>query len=134
MNLIVCLDDRNGISFFGRRQSMDRILRERALQLAKGGPLWMDSYTAGQFDNAGICVDDDYLRNAPEDAWCFMELGDPEKLMNRVGKLAVFHWNREYPADRRFPFERFVGTKKPVMEENFEGYSHPQITLEVYHL
>lgn len=134
MNLIVCLDDRNGMSFFGRRQSMDRILRERAMQLAKGGPLWMDSYTAGQFDNGGICVDDDYLRNAPEDAWCFVELGDPEKLMNRVGKLAVFRWNREYPADRRFPLERFIGTKEPVMEENFEGYSHPQITLEVYHL
>ena len=32
MNLIVCLDDKNGMAFNGRRQSRDRLLTEDLLQ------------------------------------------------------------------------------------------------------
>ena len=34
MNIIVCLDDKNGMMFNKRRQSQDRVLRQRMLELA----------------------------------------------------------------------------------------------------
>ena len=34
MTLIVCLDDKNGMAFNHRRQSQDRLLRRRVLELA----------------------------------------------------------------------------------------------------
>ena len=40
MNLILCVDEGGGMSFFGRRQSMDRVLRQKALALAGEGKLW----------------------------------------------------------------------------------------------
>ena len=50
MILAVCIDDRNGMLFNGRRQSQDRVLREDLVREAGGGPLWMSAYSARQFD------------------------------------------------------------------------------------
>ena len=50
MHLIVCVDDRMGMGFAGRRQSMDRVLREDLLALTRGAALWMAPYSAGQFE------------------------------------------------------------------------------------
>ena len=42
----------------GKRQSQDRILREKVLELTSGGRLLMNSYSAKQFDNTdGVIVD-----------------------------------------------------------------------------
>ena len=49
MTLILCVDDRGGLSFNGRRQSQDRRVREDLLAMAAGGTLWMDGYSRRQF-------------------------------------------------------------------------------------
>ena len=49
MILIVAVDEDKGMMFNRRRQSKDRVLRERILSLAKGGKLWMNAYTRRQF-------------------------------------------------------------------------------------
>ena len=135
MHIIVCLDDRGGMSFFGRRQSMDRALREKAVALAGGGRLWMSPYSAGQFSDhpEHIIADEAFLSKAPENAWCFAELENIEACADRIQQIAVFHWNRLYPSDRRFPEELLKG-RKLLCREDFAGYSHEQITLEVFDL
>ena len=132
MNMILCLDNRGGMSFFGRRQSMDRVLRKKALDLA-GNELWMDTYSAGQFqeESPWIRVTGDPLTEVPEEGWYFLELGDPDALLPHVDKLAVFRWNRDYPSDRRFSTDDFLC---PILREDFPGNSHETITLEVYQL
>ena len=60
MTLILCVDDRGGLSFNGRRQSQDRRVREDLLTMAAGGALWMDDYSRRQFtepEAAAIRVD-----------------------------------------------------------------------------
>lgn len=133
MRLMVCLDEKGGMSFFGRRQSMDRLLREKAISLAGAGNLWMDPYSAGQFseDNGAFCVTGDPLAEVPGDGWFFHELGDTESLLSGADRVAVFRWNRLYPSDRRFPQERL---QKLLHREDFPGNSHETITLEVYQL
>lgn len=134
MNLIICMDEQGGLSFFGKRQSMDSALRKKALELAGKMPLWMDAYSAGQFTEHSnrICVDEAYLQNAPENAWCFAERIQPD--LSQVDKLAIFRWNRLYPSDKKFTIDLAQLGAKLCSREDFVGTSHPNITLEVYQL
>ena len=49
MIIISCVDDDMGMMFNHRRQSQDRVLRERVLEATKGKKLWMNHYSAKQF-------------------------------------------------------------------------------------
>ncbi len=133
MKLIVCLDDRGGMLFNRRRQSSDRVLRERVLSLAEGSRLWMNAYSAKQFEGASshCCVDDAFLEKAQSGDYCFVENVAIDEICDRVEQLIVYRWNRVYPADVNFPFEQFSQWHL-VKRTPFAGYSHPEITEEVY--
>lgn len=133
MNIIVCVDDTGGMLFNGRRQSKDRILRAQARLLAEE-PLWMNSYSAKQFAEDGIpvVVEEAFLEHAPDDAWCFVENVDLTPVAGRIRKLAIYHWNRQYPSDVKFPLALFESRWKCVSTREFAGNSHDKITEEVY--
>ena len=127
MILAVCVDDRLGLSFGGRRLSKDRAVRQR-LWAMSGGDLRMSEYTARQFEEpvkAGL----DYLSGAKAGDWCFVENGDYESFADEIEKIVLFRWNRRYPADEFF---RFSGNWKLIGTEDFPGNSHETITMEVY--
>lgn len=134
MRLIVCVEDGGGMSFFGRRLSMDRLLRERILELTEGSVLWMDAYSAGQFDTAAeeIRVAEDCLERAGEDEWCFAETQDLTPYAGRVKQLVLYRWNRRYPSDRKLPQKLLQSFEQPVSSREFAGFSHERITEEVY--
>ena len=115
---------------------MDSALRRRAMALTEGNGLYMSAYSAGQFsDYAGsIQIVEDPVRQVPRDGWYFLELSDPEPLVQNADRLAVFHWNRDYPSDKRFPLEHVQKTALLLFREEFPGSSHEAITLEVYQL
>ena len=48
MSIIICLDKNNGYKFGGKRQSTDRELRKKVLELAD--EIRCDNYTASQFE------------------------------------------------------------------------------------
>lgn len=136
MNIIVCVDDAGGMLFNGRRQSKDRILREQVRLLAEEKPLWMNTYSANQFaeDACEMIVDEAFLENAPEDAWCFLENVDVTPFADKIRKLAIYRWNRQYPSDVKFPLALFESRWKCVSTREFAGSSHDKITEEVYSL
>ena len=131
MRLIVCLDDRGGMMFGGRRQSQDRVLRARIMELTRGHKLWMSAYSAKQFaDVDGISVDEAFLCRAGAGDVCFQELG--EVTLDGVSRLILYRWNRHYPSDKKFlcvPEE--CGFSK-VRTTDFAGSSHEKITEEIY--
>ena len=130
MNLIVCLDERNGMMFNHRRQSQDRVLRERVLSIVPG-KLYMSAYSAKQFgENDRIIADDDYAMHAGEDDFCFAEDGDIS--LANVKTIIIYRWNRHYPADKRFDFDIEAMGYTLVSTEDFIGYSHPVITEQIY--
>ena len=76
MIVIACLDDNGGMMFNHRRQSQDRVLRAHIAALVGGAMLWMNHYSAQQFDAESIQhlnVDDAFLQEAVDGDYCFVE-------------------------------------------------------------
>ncbi len=131
MNVIVCLDKNNGMMFMGKRQSQDRVLREKILEITNGSRLLMNSYSAKQFENLeNILVDEDFLINANQGDFCFVE--NKAVSTENVESFYVFNWNRKYPGDLFFDVDLKAEGFKKVKKEEFQGNSHDKITLEIY--
>lgn len=132
MNLILCLDDHDGMAFNGRRQSMDRLVRARMAELTAGGVLRMNDYSFRQFKEPlpQAAVSEDFLTVAQPGEWCFCEQEDPAPISDRIEKLTVFRWNRLYPADRKCTL---IGNGWVLSESrDFPGSSHETVTEETY--
>jgi len=127
MNVIICLDDKNGMTFNSRRQSKDRRVREKMLEIVSGAKLYMTEYSFAQFEeNAdNIIISSDFCEN--ENDFYFAE--SPDFPVEKINFLYVFRWNRVYPSDVKFDFD---GRFKLEKTEEFEGSSHKKITLEIY--
>ncbi|MCD7980827.1 MAG: ribonuclease Z [Clostridiales bacterium] len=133
MILIICVDDGMGMAFNRRRQSRDRILTERILDITGDGVLWTDPYSEKLFaESKGNSrrVTDNCLEKAGPGEFCFVETRDPFPFADRVEKLILFRWNRAYPSSLKFRFPLEQWKKQGTWE--FAGYSHEKITQEVY--
>ncbi|RHO88632.1 ribonuclease Z [Ruminococcus sp. AF41-9] len=144
MKVIVCVDDGNGMLFNKRRQSQDRVLRDDVQKMTAGQKLWMNAYSARQFqegsqtgenvtgvsETAALIVTEDFLRQAGENDFCFVE---NEKLLpysDRITEVVVYRWNRSYPGD--FHLDLDLKQWRLVQTTEFAGYSHEKITKEIY--
>ena len=133
MVLIFTLDDDNGTQLAGKRQSRDRVVGDKIIALA-GESLHILHSSTSFFKNndmtnvsCTICSD---MWSIPKDAVFFVEEVVPTEIMEAAEKIYVFRWNRRYPSmvkDR----VNLDGYTKSIIEE-FPGYSHEKITLEVY--
>lgn len=132
MKIFVCLDDHNGLNFNNRRQSMDRAVREKMLNLSGGAPIWMNAYSAGQFDDpsAQIVVDEHFLEKMGAQDFCFIE--NCAFSFEDISDVFIFRWNRLYPADTTFDVQSLEKDFTLVSSEEFPGNSHEKITLEIY--
>ncbi|MGN0659008.1 MAG: hypothetical protein ACI4LA_05315 [Emergencia sp.] len=144
MIIIVCADQKNGLMFAGRRQSMDRVLRERILEKLQDRKLRMSSYSARQFQEAGpeqLLVSEDFLETAGEGDVCFTEGQNLAPHICRIEKLILYRWDKVYPADFYLDLDLTGGPDGCCSggeclvlaeTEEFAGYSHEKITEEVY--
>ncbi len=115
----------------GKRQSQDRVLREKVLEIINGSRLLMNSYSAKQFENPeSIIVDEDFLNNANQGDFCFVE--EVEITSENVESFYIFKWNRKYPGDLFFNVDLKAEGFKKIKKEEFQGNSHDKITLEIY--
>lgn len=132
MILIVCVDNKNGMLFNRRRQSQDRLLRARVLERTAGSRLWMNAYSAQQFDDPGpqVCVAEDFLSRADWGESCFLENTDPTPCLDRLEQVILYRWNRDYPADVRFSLD--LSGFRLCQQTDFPGSSHKTITEEIY--
>ena len=131
MKIAICVDKSGGTLFNGRRLSQDSVLREMLLKLAADSNLFMNEYSAKQFDESEkLEVSEDFLLKASDNDICFVENVDVP--MDKVSELYLFNWNRDYPADTYFEFKPKESGFKRVKKEEFVGSSHKKIKLEVY--
>lgn len=131
---IVCIDDQGGMLFNHRRQSSDRILRAKILQLTAGSRLLCNAYTAAQFsensEKPNLVVSDDFLNRAQPGDFCFVEDQPLASVVERLEEIILFKWNRVYPADTYFDIS--LDDWRCVSAIDFAGSSHETITQEVY--
>ena len=130
MNVIICLDQNNGMLFNNRRQSRDRIVRKNILEYINGAKLYMDEYSFKQFseDKADYIVVCDNFSNVEESDFCFVE----KQHINteQINKLIVYRWDKIYPADVSFGMNEIKLNLTETLE--FQGYSHEKIVREIY--
>ena len=119
--------------FHNRRVSADRVVTEKILELAGDAPIFMRPYSAGLFPiGTNVVATDDYLKIAGTGQICFAESEDLALYLNKARKVILFQWNRQYPSDVKFPKHLLQVPWKLVSVTDFSGYSHEQITQEVY--
>ena len=133
MTIALCVDDRYGMMFNRRRQSKDSLLRKRLLEHVNGNKLWMNSYSATQFQPLpeNVVVDEAFLQKAEKRDVCFLEGQISEQFPYDCERLILYSWNRKYPADTYFPAEILMSWKLKYSCD-FEGSSHDQITERIY--
>lgn len=135
MFLIAFVDDSGGMMFNHRRQSRDRVALARILDITAGSTLWMNEYSASlfvEYSAPQIQVDALFLDKAGQEDYCLVENVDISPYLPFVGKIILFHWNRAYPSDMKFPIKVENGKWRLVSTEDFPGSSHEKITMEVY--
>ena len=134
MNIIVCLDDKNGMMFHKRRQSADRELRKHLLQFVKEGMLWMSPYSASQFSELPdfVRVDESFFSYAAEEDYCFVESGDWTAFAESIKTIVVYRWNRRYPSDLKLDLDPEACGLHRIGVREFVGTSHEKITREEY--
>lgn len=134
MNIIICVDNRNGMMFNNRRLSSDSILRQDILKFLEDRQLWLNVYSAKQFateisEYQNIFINDNFIQQANDDDYCFVE--NPDDLINaKIGRIVIYRWNRDYPADKFFNID--ISDRTLISTEEFAGSSHDKITKEVY--
>lgn len=128
MKLIVCLDERNGMSFLGRRQSQDALLRKDLLAYVAGSTLSMNAYSAAQFEaGSPICI----TEQPTACGYWFVENLPVEPLLP-LEELVIYRWNRHYPSDKKFPLALALEGLQLAHTAQFPGSSDEKITREVY--
>lgn len=131
MHLIVCIDERDGLSFCGRRLSRDGILNRHMQNLSSGHKLWMNAYSGKMFTDAEICIHEQFLEKAEPGDYCFLENAPLPETNEALESVILYHWNRTYPSTVRFPRALLHGMHLAKTEE-FSGRSHETITMEWY--
>ena len=131
MIAIVCLDNRGGMAFGGKRQSRDRILCERIVSLVGNANIYMSEYSKKLFDkNDKIITDEAFLDKASNGDYCFVELESLSNYEEKIEKLIIYRWNRDYPYDMKFDIN--LSKWKMISQSEFAGSSHDNICEEVY--
>ena len=75
MIVILCLEDKKGMMFNNRRQSKDKFVIQDILKLVDGKKLFISSYSESLFQGleSKLIIDDNFLNNAAEEDYCFVE-------------------------------------------------------------
>lgn len=132
MKLIVCIDDNGGVAFNHRRQSRDRFLIDDIIEGLRGEKIFIEEYSLPLFEGKTELYS---VVSFPPECTVgtfFVERTDPSQLFDEsdISEIVLYKWGRVYPSDRYFGMKMKDFTL--VEEKSFEGYSHENITREVW--
>ncbi len=134
MKLIVCLDDRRGMMFAGRRQSRDKRVTEDIVRDLGGGVLYISPYSEKLLRDSGanlrVALDPIAAAREEEDAAVFLEDRSAPACTDGIDTVTVYLWGRTYPADLTFDMDLSAYRRRAVV--TFAGNSHEKITKEIY--
>ena len=132
MKIIVCIDDKFGVLFDGKRQSRDRVLIEDLMDFIGSSRLIISPFSAALFDGLAVEINTSPTAVAGADDFVFCESGGLLSHLEKINEVVIYKWNRTYPRDvllDLLPWERGF---KLIDRFDFVGSSHKKITREVY--
>ena len=134
MTVIVCISERGGMMFNGRRQSRDKAVIENIVGAIGDGVLFVSEFSAPLFAESNLSVISVSEPASVADVGDFVFLEDTGvgENINKVEKFVVYRWNREYPADFSLDLHPKDIGMKLVDSVEFSGKSHEKITREIW--
>ena len=134
MKLLGCVDDQGGVMFNRRRVSSDRRVVADIMDVVGDSQLFISEYSAKLFSVAeNISALKDFSAVGADD-YVFLEDTLLPDSWAGISEVVVYHWNRLYPSDLRFPVDELRSLGKLMSVLDFKGNSHEKITREVYTL
>lgn len=142
MKIIVCIDKNNGMLFNNRRTSRDREVIKDIVNNCSDANIWVKEYSKelfedylddnnlGSLEDNNIVVDEQYLLKIEDKDYCFIEDREIINYTDKVEKVIIYRWNRDYPADVYYEFDNNQFSLEETSE--IKGYSHDIITKEIY--
>lgn len=142
MKIIVCIDKNNGMLFNNRRTSRDREVIKDIVNNYSDANIWVKEYSKelfedyfddnnlGSLEDNNIVVDEQYLLKIEDRDYCFIEDREIINYTDKVEKVIIYRWNRDYPADVYYEFDNNQFSLEETSE--IKGYSHDIITKEIY--
>ncbi len=131
MTYIVCVDDRMGMTFGGRRLSRDRVMLARMKDAVAHARLYTLPYSEPLFAEREVRITTDAAWR-DEEAALFLETVDPTPYLRRGDRLLVYHFGRHYPSDMSLGLD--LRTQRLLSTTPFVGSSHPEMLEEVYEI
>ncbi|MBO5980824.1 MAG: ribonuclease Z [Clostridia bacterium] len=130
MEIIICLDDNNGMLFNNRRQSRDaKVLEDIKNNLQNS--LTIFSFSEKLVSSAEIPYEI-MSDTVSENTVLFIEDRGIKEFLPAAHKITVYRWNRVYPADMSLDIDLSAEGFRITRSVDFEGTSHEKITKEVY--
>jgi hypothetical protein len=134
MTVIICIDDRGGMLFMKRRLSKDRLLIEDVSKMAENAVLYISDFSESLFadsDISTLCVPNP-LESAGEEDFAFIENLTLSESIEKIDRLVIYKWNRRYPFDFALDIVPEKQGFRLIESYDFKGYSHDNITKEIY--
>ena len=134
MNIIICLDDQNGMLFNNRRQSRDKKVLEDIRSLIQGNALLIRPYSEKLVQQADVpyTITENLLDEAQTNQYCFIEDIDVAPYLQKITSFIIYRWNRLYPADVYMNVDLVKEGYQLVETTEFVGSSHDKITKEIW--
>ena len=134
MTVFVCVDDKGGMTFFGKRQSRDSVLIKDVIEHAEDGILYVNEFSEKLFEqsDASVISVSSPLDSAAEGSYVFVENLPLAPYKDKIQKLVIYRWNRHYPSDKKLDIDPKSLGMRLFVSYDFQGSSHTKITKEVY--
>lgn len=134
MTVFVCIDDRGGMLFGGRRQSRDSALISDMASTVGDNLLYISDFSERLIENSemsAVCVPYP-LDSAGEGDFVFNESFHLNGHLSKIKRLVIYKWNKKYPYDFALDTVPERAGFRLVESYDFVGTSHDKITKEIY--
>ena len=123
-SLILILDQKNGMSFYGRRQSRDSELCLNIKELTT--KLYLGEKEQRLFELCGV---DHQNIDFEECDYVLSEFNDYADKLEDISEIIVYRWDKVYPSNQKLGYSLEDKFRMVSMYE-FEGKSHDKIIRE----
>jgi hypothetical protein len=131
MIVICCVDERNGMSFEGRRNAQDRRMRDDVRTLFPC--LSMDAYAYGLYGKDDVKCDYEICEDLRDSHYpCILETTPPSAYEDKIEKIVLYQWHNRYPATVTMDIDLHDEKWECVDHYCFEGSSHEKITRAIF--
>ena len=134
MTVILCIDDRGGMLFGGRRQSRDALLFKDIAKTVGDGLLYISDFSESLLAETELCaVSVPYpLDSAGKGDFVFNECFRIGGHLEDIERLVIYKWNKKYPYDFALDIDPLAAGFSLRESYDFVGRSHDKITKEIY--